>query len=208
MFVVRVQLNTKSSPVEAHRLGCKMLKQSWCPEVSWVGDGDDRRRRSCPQLAEETEVTWWCRSRRGPQWRSLPGGGDTIHASTLSVNSSCLWADPLELEYVWMDWLLASFSASLLSPVFTEGGTSMMVNAARAEQRSVRHSSLPAPHVTDVNAALRSFFFIWLQVRFPSHFSSDLKDLLRNLLQVTKKQAGIIIPAVFALNRSELFLIL
>lgn len=24
----------------------------------------------------------------------------------------------------------------------------------------------------------------WLQVRFPSHFSSDLKDLLKNLLQV------------------------
>lgn len=24
----------------------------------------------------------------------------------------------------------------------------------------------------------------WFQVRFPSHFSSDLKDLLRNLLQV------------------------
>ena len=27
------------------------------------------------------------------------------------------------------------------------------------------------------------FLFCW-QVRFPSHFSSDLKDLLRNLLQV------------------------
>lgn len=26
--------------------------------------------------------------------------------------------------------------------------------------------------------------FYWSQVRFPSHFSSDLKDLLRNLLQV------------------------
>lgn len=25
---------------------------------------------------------------------------------------------------------------------------------------------------------------VFLQVRFPSHFSSDLKDLLRNLLQV------------------------
>lgn len=30
-----------------------------------------------------------------------------------------------------------------------------------------------------INAA-----FYWSQVRFPSHFSSDLKDLLRNLLQV------------------------
>lgn len=29
-----------------------------------------------------------------------------------------------------------------------------------------------------------SFLFFRLQVRFPSHFSSDLKDLLRNLLQV------------------------
>lgn len=28
------------------------------------------------------------------------------------------------------------------------------------------------------------FFYFILQVRFPSHFSSDLKDLLRNLLQV------------------------
>lgn len=29
-----------------------------------------------------------------------------------------------------------------------------------------------------------TFFFNHCQVRFPSHFSSDLKDLLRNLLQV------------------------
>jgi protein kinase A len=28
------------------------------------------------------------------------------------------------------------------------------------------------------------FTFVPAQVRFPSHFSSDLKDLLRNLLQV------------------------
>jgi hypothetical protein len=32
--------------------------------------------------------------------------------------------------------------------------------------------------------APNNFWFFKFQVRFPSHFSSDLKDLLRNLLQV------------------------
>ena len=32
--------------------------------------------------------------------------------------------------------------------------------------------------------APNNFWFLKFQVRFPSHFSSDLKDLLRNLLQV------------------------
>ena len=32
--------------------------------------------------------------------------------------------------------------------------------------------------------APNNIWFLKFQVRFPSHFSSDLKDLLRNLLQV------------------------
>merc|ERR1712016_379639 len=39
-------------------------------------------------------------------------------------------------------------------------------------------------HLQSTTCYITCVFIIHPQVRFPSHFSSDLKDLLRNLLQV------------------------
>ena len=87
---------------------------------------------------------------------------------SLDITQICQWPTPHWNSYLWVQFAIG------FRPTNGLGGEQVLRRIASSWDQQLVPFLVRQP----------PFYALLSQVRFPSHFSSDLKDLLRNLLQV------------------------